>query len=453
MNDVISAWIDEDEMRRLAESLLSRPFGQDLNRLEIHFGKQFEGFANEFVSSEEDTALVSENKQSEQRAEPAYSPPPIQRRPEVESFKRAPAPVERPPMQGLTERIVLKARVDSPSKEDPLPVEIAPVPKSSPTYPAQVPPPQAPLEPVFQQVNSPQEMQLQVQAPVGDPIVSSQLVVPQPVVTASEPEFPPPVQNQEENPTAPPLPGQSEPQHTGATPSMVRSAVQFLRKAQAEGKAGGVIRGVKGNQTPSPTPTPPPRSPSDISTVAVSATPEPPLSRPIHSPFRRLADVEGDVTNQFTPVEEPQTPPVHKDIPVEAIVPLQALRRPPIPSGDEPILARVNQFGKWLKGPLRVRNFFVSNTAGKVLIDELGNPKLIQVARSLSSASGTTSETEVGSLHVRIGDDAILEVVPTPSQFGTLILGLIVEAPLSEEAIREVRLGLEEVANARLIKK
>lgn len=129
------------------------------------------------------------------------------------------------------------------------------------------------------------------------------------------------------------------------------------------------------------------------------------------------------------------------------------LTRPPAPSGDEPILARVVHFGKWLKGPVGAHHFFVSNTEGKILIDEVANPKLIQVARSLAGASGDASPGAIESLHVRIGEDSILEVVPTPSQFGTLILGLIVEHPLPEELIREVRLGLEEVANARLIKR
>ena len=96
--------------------------------------------------------------------------------------------------------------------------------------------------------------------------------------------------------------------------------------------------------------------------------------------------------------------------------------RPPAPSGDDPILTRVTQFGKWLKGPVGARNFFVSNTEGKILIDEVANSKLIEVARTLASAS-SGSDNGVASLHVRIRDDSILEVVPTPSQFGILILG------------------------------
>ena len=220
---------------------------------------------------------------------------------------------------------------------------------------------------------------------------------------------------------------------SGLAPSVVRSAVQFLKKAQAEGRANGVIREQKAAVAVPSTP------PSQNEEVSYSA-PSKPEARPIHSPFRRVSEAEA---TKKTKEEVPRTENDH--------LPQNYLKRPPAPSADDPILARVTQFGKWLKGPVGVHNFFVSNIEGKILIDELSNPKLIQVARSLAGASGA-SDSEVGSLHVRIGEDSILEVVPTPSQFGTLILGLIVEYSLPEEVIREIRLGLEEVANARLIK-
>ncbi|MGJ8723499.1 MAG: hypothetical protein ACSHYB_02990 [Roseibacillus sp.] len=313
MSDVISAWVDQDEMRRLAESLLSRPYGHEFNRLEVDFGSQFEGFASGVSSA-----------------------------PEL------------PPT--ASEKIDDQPAVRSPEPED---VEA----RSSATSP----------------------------------------------------------------------PGQA--------PSVVRSAVQFLKKAQAEGRAGGVMRESK--EAP-PLPTSPPSQNAEVN-YSEPARPEP---RPIHSPFRRVREVEAeaeapDQMVQEVAQEEPQT--------AAAKTPVSRIKRPPVPSAEEPILARVTHFGKWLKGPVGARNYFVSNIEGKILIDEVANPKLIQVARSLAGASGA-SDGEVGSLHVRIGEESILEVVPTPSQFGTLILGLIVEHPLPEELIREIRLGLEEVANARLIK-
>ena len=46
MSDLITAWVDEDEMRRLAASLLSTPLGYGMNQMEVNYGSQFEGFAD-----------------------------------------------------------------------------------------------------------------------------------------------------------------------------------------------------------------------------------------------------------------------------------------------------------------------------------------------------------------------------------------------------------------------
>lgn len=324
MSDVISAWVDQDEMRRLAESLLSRPYGHEMRGLEVDFGSKFEGFA----------AGVG-----------AVETPAVQ-------------PASRPNVE-----------------PDPTPELV--------NQASQIP----------EQAASTQPSHLEL-----------------------------------ERTTQP---------ASGPSPSVVRSAVQFLKKAQAEGKAGGVIRAAS-----KPPMAAPPVSPSNIPAVNVASPPEP-QPRAIHSPFRRVNDVEPEAPNES--IAEMVAASVEPKL-------THRLKRPPVPSGDDPILARVTQFGKWLKGPVGAQNFFVSNTEGKLLIDEVGNPKLIQVARSLAGASGEASAGEIGGLHVRIGEDSILEVVPTPSQFGTLILGLIVEHPLPDELIREVRLGLEEVANARLIR-
>lgn len=313
MSDLISAWVDRDEMRRLADSLLSRPPLPELEQSDFGLGNQFEGFSDGTPISASPVGQVAV------------------------STGATPSPLEQA----------------SPNKN-----EAAVTPESV------------------------------------DAISSSE------------------------------------------SPSMVRSAVQFLKKAQSEGKAGGVIRSPKA--TPS-TSVPP----SEVEAVVVSTSPKP-EPRPIHSPFRRVD--KGVEPAQLTQAEAAAIQPT-----VGEPQPTRKIARPPAQSGDEPILARVTRFGKWLKGPVKVREFFISNIEGKILIDEVGNPKLIQVARSLATASNSESG-EVANLHVRIGEHAILEVVPTPSQFGTLILGLIVEHSLSEDLIREIRLGLEEVANARLLR-
>lgn len=341
MSDVISAWVDSDEMRRLAERLLARPSAQDLKRMEINFGSQFEGYAPEFIHPPDPPATVSSPRQPVQAAPPSEPTRPL--RPLTTAFSSQDATS---PPRTLT------------------------------------PPKLAPLVPREESL---------------DPVVPSL--------------------------------------------GVMKSAVNFLKKAQVEGMAGGIIRSgaPPKNDAPAPaTPVPAPKAEAPEQTL--EQTPESPAplapgdSKPVpFSPFRRVSDSER------APVS---APPVARKI-----------VRPPTPSGDDPILARVRHFGAWLKGPVGARNFFISNVEGKILIDEVGNPKLIQVARTLAGASkvGSEESSEVASLHVRIGDDAILEVIPTPSQFGTLILGLIVSHSLSEDSIREVRAGLQEAADARLI--
>ena len=338
MSDLISAWVDEDEMRRLAESLLARPSHQDYNKMEVNYGSKFEGF----------TAQVD----------------------------IAQAPVEEmPPERQIPPATVVNKVIPSPAPStattpQPVPVESEPT-SIEPTTPA-------------------------------DPVTHA----------ASPPDTP-----------AEPRP-----------PFKMRSAVQFLKKAQAEGKAGGILRSSKPTTAFS-------------SQEAFSSPPEPPKEkREIHSPFRRASEVE---QKEEAPVSPPvATANLAPQHPVSSYH--SQLQSAPTPSANEPILARVTQFGKWLKGPVRAQQFFITNTEGKILVDEVQNPKFIQMARSLGGNS-RGNQGEVGSLHVRIGDNSVLEVVPTPSQFGTLILGLIVEAPLPENWINQIRTGLEKVANARLI--
>ena len=312
-----------------------------------------------------------------------------------------------------------------------------------------------------------------VSEPIAEPVVAPITETPEPAAQVRPPKLSP-----EQIAQAPPS-ELEEPEEPAVSPAIMQSAVNSLKAAQEAGRAGGVIRDVQPASSPSdepkqpstkeessirstqvvpppltPTSTPPPTPPVVSSlaaakftstgggdTVPVSLPPKP-EPRQIHSPFRRVGEVESSSSPKAV---APATSSSPESSPSGKIV------RPPAPSGEDPILARVTQFGKWLKGPVGARNFFVSNTEGKILIDEVGNSKLLQVARSLAGASGVR-EGSTASLHVRIGVDSILEVVPTPSQFGILILGLIVEHPLPEEVIREVRLGLEEVANARLLK-
>ena len=416
MSDVISAWVDSDEMQRLAATLLASPSGAELKRMEVDYGSQFEGFAPEVALSEVSEVALSKPtepvreevvKAEPQRPEPESVAPVVQSQP----VEKEPV-VERAKIPSLINRFSKASKASS--KVEPAKAEVAASLQQSPS-PEPARQVARPTQPQYQRVEPRPSLEQPAQPAV------------QPSPTQATP---PPLQPEQREsapaqtlaPASPFTPVHSEAREA-ASAKEVKTAAHFLKKAQVEGMAGGVIRSV---------------SPSKVEEKPSTPKVEPPSlhqSKPVSSsPFRRVAVAERLAAT-----------PAHQS---------RKLVRPPVPSGDDPILTRVRHFGRWLKGPVGARSFFISNLEGKILIDEIGNPKLIQVARTLAGASkdGEKDCTNMCGLHVRIGEDSILEVVPTPSQFGVLILGLIVDHSLPEESIREVRAGLEEVADARLIR-
>ena len=100
-----------------------------------------------------------------------------------------------------------------------------------------------------------------------------------------------------------------------------------------------------------------------------------------------------------------------------------------------PFLSRLQQFSEILRRELDAQAMFLIDNEGQVLLDEVENAKLIQVARTLANASyrasrQTAGVASVGNLHVKIGARSTLEVVPVDSRYGLLILGVIFPAPL-----------------------
>ena len=109
-------------------------------------------------------------------------------------------------------------------------------------------------------------------------------------------------------------------------------------------------------------------------------------------------------------------------------------------------MERLQRYGHWLRQHLQVQGFFVANREGEVIIDEVRSPKLLQVARTLAHASRTASQAggvAVGSLHVKLGPDSVLEVIPLACRYGPLVLGLIVPRSLEPSSVEAAALGLQ----------
>lgn len=172
--------------------------------------------------------------------------------------------------------------------------------------------------------------------------------------------------------------------------------------------------------------------------------------------------VQGDqIPSQSAPVpvkhEEPvsqqpqsQPEPVVPVTPAEQFLDqeedLQGIPQSSSPSGL-PLAQRMQAFGNWLKQSIPAEAFFVCDRNGEIISDEVGNAKLVKVARTLAHAASSAGRQvgDAGGLacpHVKIGSDRILQVIPKRSKFGLVVLGVIVPDPLRSNAVSVIAQSL-----------
>jgi hypothetical protein len=116
-------------------------------------------------------------------------------------------------------------------------------------------------------------------------------------------------------------------------------------------------------------------------------------------------------------------------------------------SGGQPLSKRMAAFGAWLKESVPAEAFFVCDRNGEIISDEIGNEKLVKVARTLAHASSSASRQVgdvggLGSPHVKIGTDRILQVIPKRSRFGLVVLGVIVPHALPRDTVTTIAQSL-----------
>ena len=123
------------------------------------------------------------------------------------------------------------------------------------------------------------------------------------------------------------------------------------------------------------------------------------------------------------------------------------------PSGGGPMIERLRSYREWLGHSVQAEAFFVADRDGHLLIDEVRSEKLLQVARTLANASHAANRqaggTAVGSLHVKLANDRIMEVLPVLCSYGPLVLGIIVPGVLSASAVEVVARGLQQVVDGQ----
>ena len=108
-----------------------------------------------------------------------------------------------------------------------------------------------------------------------------------------------------------------------------------------------------------------------------------------------------------------------------------------------PFLSRIRQFSQVIREDLGAKAMFLIDVNGQILLDEVENPKLIQVARTLANASQRANRQSagaaaVGNLHVKIGASSTLEVIPVDGRYGLLILGVVFPGPIGAVRVMQV---------------
>lgn len=152
---------------------------------------------------------------------------------------------------------------------------------------------------------------------------------------------------------------------------------------------------------------------------------------PVRAPEPALETRPALIESPFKIAPEPAAP---------ALPPREAFR--PLP-----LSTRLQAFGTWLKEQIPTRAYFICDRHGEIVVDEVGSEKLVKVARTLAHASSSAGrqvgdDENLGSLHVKIGPDRVMEVVPRHSHFGLVVLGIIVPRPLSRDAVASVSRAL-----------
>jgi hypothetical protein len=140
--------------------------------------------------------------------------------------------------------------------------------------------------------------------------------------------------------------------------------------------------------------------------------------------------------------------------PAEASAPAPVPAAPPVaaPSaGSErrgPLLDRLARFRDTLIRHTGAQGVFILDREGKPVMEDPAFAKLHFLARSLAQAYRPVSG-QAGNVHVKIGSNAVLEVVPVETAFGCLVLGAVMPRPLTAAAVAEIAAALRQAATPR----
>ncbi len=111
-----------------------------------------------------------------------------------------------------------------------------------------------------------------------------------------------------------------------------------------------------------------------------------------------------------------------------------------------PFLERICYFRDWMHQQFQATEVFMLDREGAVIFDESGHGKLHFLARSLAHASRRPG-APAGNVHVKIGAESTLEVIPVETPYGCLVVGAVVSHSLSPVAVKAIMDAVQKVTS------
>jgi hypothetical protein len=130
------------------------------------------------------------------------------------------------------------------------------------------------------------------------------------------------------------------------------------------------------------------------------------------------------------------------DAPLPPVEPAPA---EPLPPGRGPLLVRLARFRDALIRHTGARGVFILDREGKPVMEDPAYARMHFLARSLAQAYRPVTG-QAGNVHVKIGANEVLEVVPVETPFGWLVLGTVVPRPLTAVVVAEIATALKQAA-------
>ena len=185
------------------------------------------------------------------------------------------------------------------------------------------------------------------------------------------------------------------------------------------------------------------------------------LLRPVRQPVATVVEAGFDAAfvgftgTQPPPATDPEPPTAEPGIRTDELAtrapapptppsPAPAPATPPAThdagSGQSsgPFLERIQRFHGWLEAGFGAAGTFILDRHGVVLFDAGGFSHLQFMARSLAKSSNATSG-HAHNVHVKVGGQAVLEVIPVDTPSGRLVISLVVPAALPADDVDRIR--------------